>query len=796
MGQIKSTELSNGNVGLEITYGGQDCPFGGVDTSAPPAYIDPKCFADCDGFIVVDNRLVAASYQPLAIPVLWGRVGASLLCFGTFYNSLTGQLNYALGYIATPFGVPGTSPTGVTYTFYMTSWDPANIAVFWNDSIEVTLFDALSTFGNASLTLGLITANQSALANGTGFQATVASVLVTGSQWYVYSITITNPGKGYALGDIVCLGQTTQQYVSGQTPPEPGYIYITVTGVNGTGGITAYTMYNGNYALTYPYLTGTVVYSDAVEAPSSLKLTISGTAGTTTYTVTGISFTTVQAISAMVTAINNGTGDPNVVAQASVDGLSVILVARIAGTSGDAITAQDVSVGYTTLLPPALYFSCRVAQNLEGGTLTAPTAASRTFSSAASAAEVGGTVYFANLGPLILKFSGPGSLAVSSVFQGVRTLRKFAGSLIGLGVISQLGSLTQNTDMILAWSAAGELDVWSAVTAAGNVTGAGFEQLADTGDALTSLIVSNGTAFILRAQGISYATATGNATLPFTVSHFGLGDQGEGCQIAALVSLYDQSGIYVGNSDVFQCAGKIVPIGAKIKNAIFNALQGLYPLLVSSNTCAVLIVDEFPLVLFLIGPTVYTYNSQNGTWQLFTIDTSGTWSTLQLGTLATLNELAGESLFNQTQQTLATATAIAPTTYAFYVLQECVPTTHSFPSTSSLSFPVEEISFGRDITIDALYIAIEADLVDNITVNFFFNTTAFSSLVLTPAMFVGTLPIEFQIFPTSTTTGGAFTVKSPQLEISLSQGQLTHVNKVHFTKVAFFASYDPKQRPV
>lgn len=38
MGAIKETKLANGNVGLEITYGGKEAPFGGVDSSAPPAY--------------------------------------------------------------------------------------------------------------------------------------------------------------------------------------------------------------------------------------------------------------------------------------------------------------------------------------------------------------------------------------------------------------------------------------------------------------------------------------------------------------------------------------------------------------------------------------------------------------------------------------------------------------------------------------------------------------------------------------------------------------------------------------
>ena len=68
MGAIKTTELSNGNICLEITYGGMEAPFGGVDTSAPPAYIDGKCFAASDGFVVVDNKLCVANWQSVVFP--------------------------------------------------------------------------------------------------------------------------------------------------------------------------------------------------------------------------------------------------------------------------------------------------------------------------------------------------------------------------------------------------------------------------------------------------------------------------------------------------------------------------------------------------------------------------------------------------------------------------------------------------------------------------------------------------------------------------------------------------------
>ena len=150
MGQITPTELKNGNIGLEITYGGREAPFGGVDTSAPPAYIDPKCFTNCDGFIVVDNKLVAASLNPVPMPPLWsGTTGVILIGFGNFYNSKWGTLNYALGYKASD--VIGT-PTGVDYTFYMTAWAPGSVTTYWNDTLEYTLFNSLTPATKASLT--------------------------------------------------------------------------------------------------------------------------------------------------------------------------------------------------------------------------------------------------------------------------------------------------------------------------------------------------------------------------------------------------------------------------------------------------------------------------------------------------------------------------------------------------------------------------------------------------------------------------------------------------------------------
>ena len=79
MGTIKTSQQKSGSYLLEITYGGVDAPFGGIDTSKPPAYIDPRCFVDSDGFLIADNKICVASFQAINMPTLWsGTQGITL----------------------------------------------------------------------------------------------------------------------------------------------------------------------------------------------------------------------------------------------------------------------------------------------------------------------------------------------------------------------------------------------------------------------------------------------------------------------------------------------------------------------------------------------------------------------------------------------------------------------------------------------------------------------------------------------------------------------------------------------
>lgn len=812
--QVDQNGQETSNLLVEITYGGLESPFGGIDASAPAAYIDPKCFANADGFLVIDNKLVVVNFQnnnSTQIPTLFNGVsGVSLLGLGSFYNSLNGQLNYAIGYIAAAFIGP---PSGVNYTFYITAWNPALPADVYNDTLKITLFDAASILETASITLDCVATNIDAPGAGSGAAGTITSVT---SQGQVTGITFTG-GSGYGVGDQVPVLQAGSGGLQ---------LWITVLTVGGGGSIATVSILNeGGRYVTGPCYAGTNVI-----VASGLTLKINS--ATYEINVSNANFNRQGVIQQMINLIN-GTPDPNVTASASVDGYSLVLTALVAGTAGNSITVQDTSTSENASLPPPFYFTCRTARNLQGGQISEPSTAPRGFIAPVSTCTVGGTLYIANLGPMILKYSGPGEFTTSTLYNGVGVIRKFAGSMIGLRLENQLGIFTQNQDMILAWSATNNLDEWSPVTNTGNVTGAGFEQIADIGDYLSGLIVSNGTAFIIRSQGVSYATATGNSLLPFDVNHIGLGEQGEGAQVSNLVCQYDQSGAYVGNTDIFLVSNSITSIGAKIKALIFQSLAlEPTPSFLTSTGCKVFIGgDGFPLFAFSIGflgyqngnigyNTIFIYNPENGTWMGISVAESNQSETIGpisilLGYLAKQNYFGSAQQYNLSSLALGMQFISEPggaiLTPLMLLFQEGVPNTNSVSYPPFVLFPQEEILLGRDVVVDSLVVSLWANVSENVMLNFYINgtqydgnghwlpvSTLFGTLVLTPALF-NTLsgnPIECQVFPSGTTGIGVFTAHSPQLQVQVVPITDTGTAQIRISKITEFASFEPGQRPV
>lgn len=794
--QVGQDGQETGNLLLEITYGGTESPFGGIDSSASPSYIDPRCAVVMDHLFIVDNKLCAVSWQPLATPTLWSGVsGVKLIKFGTFYNSINGQLNYALGYKSATY-----LDTAVVYTFYMTSWNPQNIAQFWNDTIAVSFGNAITTAMAASITLPLLTGSLGNSIAGVGAAVNITALGV-GASLTTAGTAITG-GSGYIAGERILVTQ-------GAAVPAVAIITSTdligaITGATIDASFAGSGFSIGAGAVSYP--SGNTIGLAFDSLPGAPGISLSGGSDVPT------------TIALVVAAINaDGAINPYVVAAPSADGLSLVLTAVTPGVIGNTITVRDASAALVSGLPYGFYFPVQTAQHFTGGLDAEPAQVSLTIENVTCTA-VAGTVYFSNFGPLILKYSGPGLFQISSMYNGMQVLRKYGGSLIGLGAIPQLGVVEKDTDMIFAWSAALNLDEWSPLDSSGNVTGAGFAQLGDIEDYLSGLIVTNNTAYILRAKGLSYATAQSSGTNPFTFAHVALGHEGEGAQAANLICQYDQQGAFVGTSDVFQIGAQLSSIGMKIKTLLFSQLNNLGTFKNLSATAGVVYIggDENVIAIFQLGDMFFVFNTANGTWSTLEItpsypDGSGHNLVIQtslLDTFASLNTLSGEDEYDQSlivfgaqYQDDFTSVLQAP---VFYQLQELSLadgiTEHLNSQVPSIIFPQEELLFGRDVTIDALYISLWADVDTDTTLEFDFNGVLYSTFVLTSSQFntMNGNPIELKIFPSNLLGGtGVFTSHSPQLTISIKPKSLAAVPaQVRFAKIQEYGSFDPNQRPV
>jgi hypothetical protein len=920
MGNIKTTPQvgmdgkETGVIGLEITYGGKEAPFGGMDTSAAPAYIDPHCATEMQNIVIVNNKLVCVNWESFPLPsvLFGGDSGVTLTAAGSFYSSTYGTLNYVLGYVDSVFSGP---PSGVAYGFYMTAWVPikgSTPSVVYNDAIDIDLYDQLVAATQASITLPLLSIGSAATALG-GVGATVSitavtnQVTVTGPTYTGQSFAgipvtvVINGGQGYKAGSTYYLVQGTSMNTQAAA-----LATVTVNTVSASGAILTYTLNmstysydfylrtatipgygysvgaaslilttqvdvtlkivngasNNSYTVAVPALTTTtastygsgasglianansglleiisntsfsgagagsgyqvgqyyyvvsgtskeaIIYISAIGVGGTLTVAgcvicTDGIPGTSTYVTSGtftlspVPYTDIvsdagsvlQALVYAIDGLSTYAADPNVTASLSTDGGSIILTAIVPGTVGNAITVQDLSVivGGST---PYYYFPCRSPLNLQGGKNTY-TAYNLTTLPSASCVAVGGTLYIANIGPLILKYSGPGTFAISSLYQGVKTLKRFAGSLIGLGKIDPSGVVDTDMDMMFLWSAAEDLDIWAPTTATGNITGAGFAQLADIDDFLTGLIVSNNTAFIVRSQGLSYASALSSGQNPFQFAHIALGDRGEGGQLPDLICQYNESGVFIGNTDIYKVSGSLQSIGAKIRTSIFNTLQNVgSSTLLSSGACSVYIGGvSFPLVAFFMDGTVYLFVAENNTWGTSYLNPNAVNTRIACA-MAEGPSISGDGNFSQSA--LVVADQNTSKVVSLNSLQESVQY-ENVPEATYIIFPQEEISFGRDITIEAIYFSYLGEILATVYVEFQINGVVFADVTLTQSSTQG-IPVELKVF----FTGGAsiFTAHSPQLAIYITADQNGDPSTLEIVKATMFGSFDPRQRPV
>jgi hypothetical protein len=249
------------------------------------------------------------------------------------------------------------------------------------------------------------------------------------------------------------------------------------------------------------------------------------------------------------------------------------------------------------------------------------------------------------------------------------------------------------------------------------------------------------------------------------------------------------------------------PIGEKIKNQLFPLLTpALGEPNVSAGSKAIslfMLGTETLFYAVYAGSSIFMYNASNGTWgSINTVPNIGNVNGNQ-GLVLENWPILGTSGFYipwQKQSQLvfgALATLAAPA--GFYKVTEAVQnSTSPTSSITTIVFPQEEISFGRDITIDGIYVKIAG--TSGQVINWQITDSQTGNIILQGSL---TLPVgasyntyvDYQLFD-STTGSCTGTGKAPQLQIFVPTSAGSTLNQLRIAKISMFGSYDPTQRPV
>ena len=131
-----------------------------------------------------------------------------------------------------------------------------------------------------------------------------------------------------------------------------------------------------------------------------------------------------------------------------------------------------------------------------------------------------------------------------------------------------------------------------------------------------------------------------------------------------------------------------------------------------------------------------------------------------------------------------------------FALAEGIANSATFGYASNLptiTFPQEEVVFGRDVTIDGVLISLFYWATQALVLTFSVNGNTLGSINL-PAV-AGPLPANPTLYKLQCAN---FTATSPQLTVSLTwyNPAISASGQFQIAKVSMFATLDPNQRPV
>lgn len=164
-------------------------------------------------------------------------------------------------------------------------------------------------------------------------------------------------------------------------------------------------------------------------------------------------------------------------------------------------------------------------------------------------------------------FAGIGVVdATNGITAGALFLIELNAQLIMLNTVESVGG---NFSQRVRWTPSGLPTIWDP-----NVNiGAGFNDELDVPDSILGAFTAGTTAFILRQNGITEVTSTGNGINPFNFNHLWASDRGIGNIYPFGYAAYGPLGIFISSDDIYNVSvGGFNRIGGAARDAIYSDL--------------------------------------------------------------------------------------------------------------------------------------------------------------------------------------------------------------------------------
>jgi hypothetical protein len=169
------------------------------------------------------------------------------------------------------------------------------------------------------------------------------------------------------------------------------------------------------------------------------------------------------------------------------------------------------------------------------------------------------------------------SNTVAEATKGAGTTPKYGGFYLGelgfhlilLNTVEDVGGVETTFPQRVRWSQSGVPTQWDA---AANPN-AGNNDMLDVPDAITGFLTIGKVGFILRVNGISMMSLTGQGQKPFQFDHLWASDRGIGNAYSQACASYGPLGVIVSTEEIYKLtASDFDPIGGGARDKILNDL--------------------------------------------------------------------------------------------------------------------------------------------------------------------------------------------------------------------------------